>query len=260
MTPMPVAGRARPRARSGAGRGRPPVDPEIRARIEARLGHAFAEPELLAEALTHASASGRAGRGRRSNERLEFLGDRVLGLVVAGALIRAFPEEPEGALSRRQAALVRREVCGEVAQALGAGAWLTVSRSEEEGGRSNPAILADTLEALIGALYLDGGLEAAERFVLAHWRDRLCAMAEPPRDAKTALQEWAQGRGQGLPVYRVLETTGPPHAPIFEVRVVLADGRGTSARAGSKRAAEQVAAEHLLALLEGGTLTEAADG
>jgi ribonuclease III len=218
--------------------------------IEARLGHQFAHRMLLTEALTHSSATGR-DRGRRSNERLEFLGDRVLGLVIADLLIAAYPGEGEGDLSRRHAALVRREALAEIASSLGAAHWLVVGRSEEEaGGRANPALLANVVEALIGALYLDAGLVAAERFIRQHWLPRLESMAVPPRDAKTALQEWAQSRGLGLPTYEVAAVAGPAHAPRFDVSVSLAGFTPGRAVAGSKRAAEQAAAEQLLARLQ----------
>ncbi len=218
--------------------------------IEARLGHRFADRALLTEALTHSSATGR-GRARRSNERLEFLGDRVLGLVIADLLIARYPDEGEGDLSRRHAALVRREALAEVAGDLDAGQWLVVGRSEEEaGGRANPALLANVVEALIGALYRDGGLMVAERFIRQHWLVLVESMAVPPRDAKTALQEWAQSRGLGLPIYQVAAVAGPAHAPRFDVSVSLADFAPGRAVAGSKRAAEQAAAEQLLARLE----------
>jgi ribonuclease III len=217
------------------------------AQVEHRIGHQFAKRTRLREALTHSSAG---GAGRRSNERLEFLGDRVLDLVIAEELFARFPEEGEGALSQRQAGLVRRETLAEVAAELGIGDWLVLARSEQEGGgRSNPAILADGLEALIGALYLDGGLAVAAAFVRKHWQERLSAMLDPPRDAKTALQEWTQSRGLGLPEYRVTKMSGPAHAPTFEIAVALADGDFATATGGSKRAAEQAAAEQLLARL-----------
>jgi len=218
--------------------------------IEAQLGHRFANRSLLKEALTHSSASGR-GRARRSNERLEFLGDRVLGLVVADLLMSCYPDDPEGDLSRRHAALVRREALAEIAADLDVAQWMVVGRSEEEaGGRSNPALLADMVEALIGALYSDAGLDAAQRFIRQHWLPRLETMAVPPRDGKTALQEWAQSRGLGLPAYEVTSVVGPAHAPSFEVTVSLADFAPCRAVAGSKRAAEQAAAEQLLHDLE----------
>ena len=224
--------------------------PSAAKAIEARLGHEFADRALLTEALTHSSATGR-DRGRRSNERLEFLGDRVLGLVIADLLIALYPGEGEGDLSRRHAALVRRETLAEVAADLGAARWLVVGRSEEEaGGRANPALLANVVEALIGALYLDGGLGAAKRFIRQHWLPRLQSMAVPPRDAKTSLQEWAQSRGLGLPIYEVAAVAGPAHAPRFDVSVSLSGFPPGRAIAGSKRAAEQAAAEELLARLE----------
>lgn len=220
---------------------------EVAAEVERRIGHRFERKSLLREALTHSSAAGSGRRTQPNNERLEFLGDRVLGLVVAGLLIERFPAEGEGALSRRHAGLVRRETLAQVGAELELARWLVLARSEEEGGgRSNPAILADTVEAVIGALYLDGGLVAAERFVRRHWERRSAAMQAPPRDPKTALQEWAQGRGLGLPVYRVVRESGPPHAPTFEIAVTLADFPPARASGSSKRVAEQAAAERLL--------------
>jgi ribonuclease-3 len=228
----------------------PPSGSGAAKAIEARLGHGFADRALLTEALTHSSAL-RRGRDRRSNERLEFLGDRVLGLVIADLLIALYPTEGEGDLSRRHAALVRRETLAEVGAELGAARWLVVGRSEEEaGGRSNPALLANVVEALIGALYLDAGLSAAEAFIRQHWLPRLQSMPVPPRDAKTTLQEWAQSRGLGLPSYQVAAVAGPAHAPRFDVSVSLAGFAPGRAVAGSKRAAEQAAAEQLLARLE----------
>jgi ribonuclease-3 len=222
------------------------------AELERRIGHRFARPGLLREALTHSSATRAGRRAPRSYERLEFLGDRVLGLAVADLVIRRFPEEGEGALSRRHAALVRKETLAEIGAELALGNWLVVGRSEEDsGGRSNPATLADALEALIGALHLDGGFAAAAAFIERHWQERLDAMVAPPRDAKTALQEWAQSRGLPLPDYRVVDSSGPAHAPSFEVEVALPGFPAVRAAGGSKRAAERSAAEQLLARLEG---------
>lgn len=174
----------------------------------------------------------------------------MLGLVIAERLLARFPNDPEGALSRRHAALVRQEMLCAIATELGLGAWLDVARSEEDGGRNRPAILADSLEAVIGALYLDGGLEVAGRFIARHFGPRIEAMGAPPRDAKTALQEWAQARGQARPVYTVVAIEGPAHAPSFEVEVALADAPPVRASATSKRAAEQAAAQTLLERLE----------
>ena len=223
--------------------------PELAA-VERWIGHRFTREALLREALTHSSATASGRRLRRNNERLEFLGDRVLGLVIADLLFTRFSDEGEGALSQRHAGLVRRETLAEVGAELGMGDWLVLSRSEEEGGgRSNPAILADALEAIVGALYLDGGLATAAAFIRAHFEQRLAEMRGPPRDAKTALQEWTQSRGLGLPDYRVTGTSGPAHAPTFEVAVSLADLSTATGTGGSKRAAEQAAAERLLARL-----------
>ncbi|MGI9419252.1 MAG: ribonuclease III, partial [Geminicoccaceae bacterium] len=218
-----------------------------KATIETWVGHSFSNQDVLTEALTHPSATRRGKNAPRNNQRLEFLGDRVLGLAVAHLLIARFPHEEEGPLSRRHAHLVRRETLAEIAGEFGLGDMLTFARSEEAGnGRVNPSILADALEALIGALYLDGGLEPAERFVRARWEPHINTMGRPPRDAKTALQEWAQARGLGLPAYTLLETSGPAHAPEFEIEVTLADFPPMTASASSKRQAEQMAAKALL--------------
>jgi ribonuclease III len=245
------------------------VDGDLAQALADTLGHRFAEPELLREALTHPSAvvgasgrtSGRTG-GRTSKragarpdrpygyERLEFLGDRVLGLVVAELLYQAFPQENEGALAKRLAALARRETLAGVAAAAGLGEHIILSRGEAEaGGRRNPALLADACEAVIGALYLDGGLPVAERFIHRHWQPLMAAEARPPQDAKTALQEWAQAAGLPLPVYETVRTEGPPHEPMFAIAVRVEGHAPATASGRSKRAAEQAAATALLAQL-----------
>lgn len=224
---------------------------ESSADVEAWLNHQFRDRSLLREALTHPSATRRGKNAARNNQRLEFLGDRVLGLVVAHLLIARFPNEEEGPLSRRHAGLVRRETLAEIAGDMGLGRNLTFARSEEAGkGRDNPSILADALEALIGALYLDAGIEVAETFIRDKWEAHVVGMGRPPRDAKTALQEWAQARGFGLPGYSLTKTEGPAHAPLFEVQVALANFPPKTASASSKRQAEQAAAEALLEQLE----------
>jgi ribonuclease-3 len=233
------------------------IEPDLRD-LTAALDYAFQDPELLRIALLHPSAVS-SGRGKRSkkpsdkvgrsadNQRLEFLGDRVLGIVIAEMLFRAFPDEDEGALARRLAALVRQDSLDAVAREIALGRYLTISRGEDEsGGRANPAILADACEALIGAIYLDGGLDAARTFVERHWRPKMDAEAKPPQDAKTALQEWAQAAGLALPLYTVVKSEGPPHDPVFEVEVTVAGQEPASARGRSKRAAEQAAARQLL--------------
>jgi ribonuclease-3 len=218
--------------------------------FETILGHEFARPDLLREALTHRSAAqGRHKRGG-SNERLEFVGDRVLGLLIAEWLIERFPREQEGELGRRLAHLVSQPVLAEVAEHIGLGAALSVSPGEARAGvKRRATVLADALEAALGAIYLDGGpegaLPAARDFVRRAWEPAMVAQATPPKDAKTALQEWAQARAKSLPHYAVTTRSGPPHAPVFEVTVTVGEASGVGT-AGSKQAAEQLAAEDLL--------------
>lgn len=211
------------------------------------FGHAFARPELLREALTHRSATGR--RGGFSNERLEFIGDRVLGLLIAEWLGERFPSEQEGELGRRLAHLVSQPVLAGIAEAIGLDAMLNVAPGEARAGvKRRATVLADALEAAIGAIYLDGGLAPARDFVRTAWQAAMAGLTAPPKDAKTALQEWFQARGEALPHYELVSRAGPPHAPEFVVSVSMAGqtGRGV---AGSKRAAEQAAAADLLGLL-----------
>jgi ribonuclease-3 len=223
--------------------------PETAAFAE-RLGYRFRNPALLLRALTHASI---AGPARPSNERLEFLGDRVLGLVIADALFRADTAAAEGTLAPRLNALVRLETCAEVARGLGLGEALRLGRSEAlTGGRRKEALLGDALEAVIAAVYLDGGFEAARAVVLRLWGDRIAQAPAVVRDAKSALQEWAQARGLPPPDYTEAARTGPDHAPVFTVRVTLATGESAEGAAGSKRAAEQAAAAALRARLGDG--------
>ena len=220
------------------------------------IGHPFSRPELLRDALTHPSAlppaRGKSRRrgGRHDYERLEFLGDRVLGLVVAEMLFRRFTGEPEGDLTRRLADIVRRDALAAVALELGLERHLVLSPSEASAGAAgNPGILADVCEAVIAAVYLDGGLGAAEAFIKRHWQPLIDRMPEVPRDPKTRLQEWAQARSLGLPAYRVVATDGPDHAPHFTVAVSVGQSDEATATAPSKRAAETEAAAALLAQL-----------
>ncbi len=219
--------------------------------IEAILGHTFVRPELLREAMTHRSAvqgRGRA-RSRGSNERMEFIGDRVLGLIIAEWLAERFPSEQEGDLGRRLALLVSQPILAEVAEAIGLGEALSVAPGEAKAGvRRRATVLADALEAALGALYLDGGLERSRAFVRRAWDAVMSRLEEPPKDAKTRLQEWVQARSLGLPDYVVVSRLGPPHAPEFLV-TVAAGGFAGSGTAGSKRAAEQLAAQELLRML-----------
>ncbi len=219
------------------------------AGLAERLGHIFAEPDLLREALTHPSAAVRRpdGTGDSSYQRLEFLGDRVLGLVVADMLLHRFPNEAEGLLALRHVDLVRRETLADVGRRLDLGQYLRLAKGEEAAGeRDNPALLSDACEAVIGALYLDGGLSAARAVIEEHWAPMLEATGHPPQDAKTALQEWAQARALPLPDYQEVDRTGPAHEPVFTVEVHL-EGQPTERGEGrSKRLAEQTAAERLL--------------
>lgn len=212
--------------------------------LAARLGHGFARPALLTEALTHLSATERRSA---AYERLEFLGDRVLGLIIAETLLERFPKEREGDIAKRHVALVRREALAQVARTIRLGEHLKLSRSEADaGGRDNDALLADAMEAVIAALYLDGGLEAARRFVLRAWEAQLAVSGRPPQDAKTGLQEWAQGRGLPLPAYREVGREGPAHQPVFTVEVTVSGQDPAEGTGPSKRVAEQEAAQALL--------------
>ncbi|MCX7643958.1 MAG: ribonuclease III [Rhodobacteraceae bacterium] len=221
---------------------------ELRA-FAARLGHDFRRPELLVRALTHPSLS---APGRPDNQRLEFLGDRVLGLVMAEALLAADRGASEGQLAPRFNALVRKETCAEVARAVDLGAVLKLGRSETmTGGRRKEALLADAMEAVIAAVYLDAGFEAARRVVLRLWGERVGAVAADARDAKTSLQEWAQARGLPPPAYVEVARAGPDHAPEFTIEARLSTGESVQAVAGSKRQAEQAAARALLERVAG---------
>lgn len=217
-------------------------------RLQAKLGHNFANLGLLDLALTHSSVVASSGNGHRSNQRLEFLGDRVLGLAIADMLYKTFSDEDEGSMARRHAALVKREALVVVARNLGLEDHVRMSRGEDDaGGRRNLGLLSDTCEAIIGAIYLDAGLEAAASFVYRNWRPILEAQTAPPIDAKTELQEWAQGKGLALPEYREIGRKGPPHAPVFLVEVSVQDIPPVRASGRSKRVAEKAAADALLA-------------
>ena len=221
----------------------------IGADLETAIGHAFARPELLEEALTHTSAGARG----KHYERLEFLGDRVLGLIVAALLIERFPREDVGAIAIRYNALVRDATLVEIARGLELGAHLRLAKGERSmGGADRATILENALEALIGAVYLDAGFDAACAVVLRLWGDRLDdRQLAPDKDAKSRLGEWAQARGLAPPTYVILGREGPDHAPRFTVEARLAERAPTSAVAGSRREAEQLAAAAMLAALDG---------
>ncbi len=217
--------------------------------FSARIGHEFAQPALLIEAVTHASVSTPA---RSDNQRLEFLGDRVLGLVMAEALLAQDLDAAEGQLAPRFNALVRKETCADVAVQIDIGEVLRLGRSEMlSGGRRKMALLGDAMEAVIAAVYLDAGFDVAKAFVLRLWGDRITRVESDARDAKTTLQEWAQARGLQPPKYEQTARSGPDHAPVFEITARLSSGEEAAASAGSKRQAEQSAAKALLAQVAG---------
>jgi ribonuclease-3 len=215
--------------------------------LEERIGYRFTDPALLDSALSHISALKGARNRVGSYQRLEFLGDHVLGLVISDMLFRAFPRADEGELSRRLADLVRKETCAEIARGIDLGAAIRLGASEANAGaRTRPAILADVCEALIGAVYLDGGFVAAEALIGRLWQVRMKTKAEPLRDPKTVLQEWAQGRGLPTPAYREIARSGPDHDPQFRVAVQLPDLAPAEGSGRSKRAAEQAAAAAMM--------------
>lgn len=210
------------------------------ARLETRLGYRFAGKALLEEAVTHVSA----GLNGLSYQRLEFLGDRVLGLVVSTMLFETFTAAPEGELSKRLSDLVRKETCAAVAREWHLGDHLRLGEGEKRSGaKKRDAILGDACEAVIGAVYRDGGLEAAEKLIRANWTNRMHAPITVPKDAKTRLQEIVQGEGLPVPVYLDVARSGPDHAPEFEVAVRIAGYPDISGRGPSKRLAERSAAE-----------------
>jgi ribonuclease III len=215
-----------------------------RQELEEKLGYRFSDPQLLLLALSHASV------GDQSNERLEFVGDRVLGLVVSEALYAQYPSESEGGLAVRLNALVRRETCAKVAEDAGLAPHLIMAKAESgSGGRKKGAILGGACEAVIAAIYLDGGLDAARAFIMRYWRDAFAGLKPELRDAKTALQEWSQSperEDKSQPRYSVTERIGPDHSPVFTVEVRIAGHEPASGEGPTKRDAEQAAARRLL--------------
>jgi ribonuclease III len=215
--------------------------------LENRIGYRFADAALLTCALTHISALKGPRNRAGSYQRLEFLGDHVLGLVISDMLFRGFPKADEGELSRRLADLVRKETCAEIAGTIELGAAIKLGSSEvNAGARKRPAILADVCEALIGAVFLDGGYAAAAALVERLWQARMQAKTQPLRDPKTVLQEWAQARGLPTPAYREVARSGPDHDPEFRVSVQLPHFAPAEGLGRSKRAAEQAAAAAML--------------
>lgn len=214
--------------------------------LEERIGYCFSDPGLLQRALTHGSARSALGHGD-TYQRLEFLGDRVLGLAVADMLVRAFPRASEGELSRRLAALVREETCAAVALAMDLGGAVRVGAGRGARDRVTVAVLADVCEAVIGAVFSDGGFTPAAALVERFWSERIATPVRLLRDPKTTLQEWAQARGMPTPVYREVERSGPHHDPKFRIVVEVAGEVGAEGVGRSKRTAEQAAAAAMLA-------------
>ena len=216
--------------------------------LETTLGYAFRDKTLLATAVTHRSL-GRDGFTAH-NQRLEFLGDAVLGLMIAELLYALYPEAQEGDLSKRLVSLVNGEQLATIARAMGLGQYLLMNPAEEEqGGRENDSNLEDACEALLGAMYLDGGIDAARNLIERFWKPHAMTLKDAPKDAKTALQEWAQARGLPLPEYVVLSAEGPAHAPDFVIEVRVEGQLPQQGRAGNKRIAERQAAAAMLATL-----------
>jgi ribonuclease III len=220
--------------------------------LETVLGHRFADRAVLRAALEHSSLGGQQGLRKAGLperfDRLEFLGDRVVGLVVAEMLLTRYPDDGEGDIARRHATLVNRDSLATVARTIDLGRFLRLSAGEAHaGGGDNPAVLADAFEAVVAAIYRDGGLEKARAFLAERFAPLVAELTVPPQDAKTALQEWAQSRGLSLPVYRTLQMTGPAHRPLIEVEVKVEGMPPETAEGPSRRAAEQEAAAALLA-------------
>ena len=215
--------------------------------FEARIGYVFSDRILLDQALTHASA-GEGARRRADNERLEFLGDRILGLMVAEALMKQFPQADEGDLSARLHGLVSRQTCAEIATELGLGSALRLAEGQSRaGGRQNINILGNALEAVMAALYLDGGYEAVKRFALPFWQGRITTQASPQiNNPKSFIQEWAAAQKRAKPVYEILERHGPDHAPVFTIRLSIEGFEPVICQGRSRQEAEKNAALHMI--------------
>ena len=234
--------------------------PKKTRELEERIGYTFRDGTVLVRALTHISAvTGGPQKRGASYQRLEFLGDHVLGLVISDMLYRGFPKADEGEMSRRLADLVRQETCAAVARDMDVGPAMKLGNSEANaGGRRRTAILADVCEALIGAVFVDGGYGPAAALIERFWQQRMLKPQKPPRDAKTMLQEWAQARALPTPTYREVERTGPHHDPEFRISVELPGLDPLEGKGRSKRAAEQAAAAAMLA--REGVKVDQADG
>lgn len=217
-------------------------DRDLKLKIfQDRIGYHFKNPEHIDRALTHASAA-----EEENYERLEFLGDRVLGLAIAETLYRCFPYENEGSLARRHSALACTETLAAIARDLELPEIVKTSDAEKKsGGRKQDNLLADCMEAIIGAVFLDHGYTACQEVITALWGDRIYTLVQPPVDPKTALQEWAQGHKLPIPNYKIINKDGPDHAPIFTIEVTLNGYPPEKATGNSRRAAEKMAAQNL---------------
>lgn len=220
---------------------------DLLKKLQDILGHEFENSSLLEEALTHPSTDAHAKDEHSNYERLEFLGDRVLGLVVAEMLLKNFPEEREGDIAKRHTGLVQTDALAEIAKKIELGGFLSLSVGEQKsGGRKKKAVLADAMEAVLGALYLDGGLQPPKDFIHKHWHNTMQSYDIPPMDAKTKLQEWAQRHGLPLPQYVLLERSGPDHAPVFDMEVRVKGHPSHSGTSNSKQSAQKHAAQNML--------------
>jgi ribonuclease-3 len=223
-----------------------PSRPDLK-KLQDRIGYKFRDRSILYEALTHASVA-HGQKGFANYERLEFLGDRVLGLAIAEHLFQAYPDSPEGKLAIRFNCLVKKETCARVADDIGLGPYIKLGESEAlAGGRRKDTILADACEALLGAIYVDGGWEPVKAIIETHWAPRLAAIPDVLVDAKTALQEWVQSRGEKkLPRYIKVASTGPDHAPVFVYEVRVDGLEAAQGKGSSRKTAEQAAAMAML--------------
>ncbi|MCU0730248.1 MAG: ribonuclease III [Hyphomonas sp.] len=244
----------RTRQRAAAKAVRPSLTPDAIGAAEEACGHRFKDKSLLLTALTHPSAVSAAESVHHANQRLEFLGDRVLNLLIAERLIDRRRNETEGDLAPRLNRLVKKGACAEAFRYLGLGAYLLLSESElASGGRERESTLGDACEAVIAAIYLDGGLAAARKFVEKGWAPQFNSGPAETKDPKTLLQEWAQGQGHPLPEYVVTGRSGPDHAPEYQVEVRIAQNGAAAASGPSKRDAERQAAARMLEQLKGNT-------
>lgn len=242
--PRPKRTRLRARARQLT--DLPGLSSEKRTALEEKIGYVFKDRNLLDRAMTHASAISDKS-ARFSYERLEFLGDRVLGLVIAEFLFRKFEGEPEGGLAPRLNVLVNRDACADASRRLGLDSFLILDHAEENaGGRQKASILSDICESLLGAVYLDGGLKPARAIIETTWAPMLKGLGKRPKDAKSALQEWAQGVGLAMPAYEIVGRGGPDHAPEFIARVQVGDLPPIEGRGPTKQEAQRMAALSLL--------------